>query len=98
MRYLLHTIQLANLVQAIQRGRETSVQAENFLFYDCGKRKVIKEVSEVFPNIRISVFPQALIIETIHLCDLARLMISTEDSDAVLVANLQAHQESDCLD
>jgi hypothetical protein len=25
-------------------------------------------------------------------------MISTEDSDAVLVANLQAHQESDCLD
>ena len=68
------------------------MQAENFLFNHSGKGKVIKEVSEVFPHIRIPVLSQTLIIETIHLCDLTWLMISTEDGNAVLVSHLQTYQ------
>lgn len=73
------------------------MKAENFLFNDSGKRKVIKEVCEVFPNISVTVLPQALIIKTVDLCDLSRFVISTEYRDSILVADLEAHEKSDSL-
>jgi hypothetical protein len=64
------------------------MQAEYFLFNHSGQGKIIKEVSEVFPHICVAILSQTLIIETIHLRDLTRLMISTEDGNTVLVSYL----------
>jgi len=64
------------------------VQTEDFLLnYSC-ERQVIKEVSEIFPHIRVSIFPQALVVETINLRDLSRFVVATQDRDSVLVAHL----------
>jgi hypothetical protein len=74
------------------------MQAENFLLNDCGKRQVVEEICEVFPNVSVSVLPQAFIVETVDLGDLTGLVISTEYGDSILVADLKTHQESDSLD
>ena len=54
-----------------------------------GERQVIKQVCEVFPNICISVLSQALVIETIHLCDLSALVVPPKDGNSLRVANLK---------
>ena len=74
------------------------MQAENFLLNNCGKRQVVEEICEVFPDISVSVLPQALIIETVDLSDLTGLVISTKYGDSILVADLKTDQEGDCLD
>ena len=74
------------------------MQAENFLFNDSSEREVVEEICEVFPDISVSVLPQALIVETVDLGDLTGLVISTEYSDSILVADLKTHQEGDSLD
>lgn len=63
-----------------------------------GQGQVIKEICECLPDIGISVFAQALVVETIDLGDLARLVITTEDGDAVLIADLEGNEQGHSLD
>lgn len=51
--------------------------------------EVVKEVCEVLPDVCVAVFPQALVIETVHLCDLPALVVSSQYRDAFWIANLQ---------
>ena len=39
--------------------------------------EVVEQVGEVFPHVGISIFPEALIVESIHLCDLSRFVIAS---------------------
>lgn len=41
------------------------------------QRKVVKEISEVLPDIGVTILSQALIIKSIHLSDLSALMIAS---------------------
>lgn len=62
------------------------------------ERQIIKEIGEEFPNVRIAILPQALVVETIDLSDLSTFMISTEDRHSISVTDLEGHQERDGLD
>jgi len=64
---LLNSIKLLDLIESVNAWRETTVKTENLSFYYCCQRQVIKELCELFPNICISVFPQAFIIKTISI-------------------------------
>ena len=44
--------------------------------------KVIKGISKVFPDVRIAVFSEAFVIETVHLGDLFGLVVTTENGDS----------------
>lgn len=59
---------------------------------------MIEESSEVLPNIGITVLSQALIIESVDLCDLLALVISSQDSDSVWVSDLKSNKEGNGLD
>jgi hypothetical protein len=59
---------------------------------------VIEEGSEVLPNVGITVLSQALIIESIDLCDLLALVISSQDGDSVWVSDLKSDKEGNGLD
>jgi len=65
---------------------------------ESGKRKVIEKVGEVFPNICVSVLSQAFIVETIHLSDLSRFVVTSKDGDSVPVTNFESYEESDGFD
>jgi ribosome-binding ATPase YchF (GTP1/OBG family) len=74
------------------------VQTEDLVLDEGGKGKVVEEVGEVFPDIGIAVFSQAFVVETVHLCDLAGLVVSAEDGDTLGIADFQANKECNSLD
>ena len=55
------------------------MKAEDGVIDDCCQWKVVKQLGEVDPNVRVSVLSKAFIIETIDLSDLADFVISTEN-------------------
>lgn len=65
MRHFLHSIKLANLVECVDAGRKSSVEAEDLALDHGSQRQVIEEFCELLPHIRVTVFSQALVIETI---------------------------------
>jgi hypothetical protein len=65
MRYFLNTIKLSNLVQCIYAGGKTTMEAEDLVLNDRSEWQKVKQLCVNFPNVRISILPQALIVETI---------------------------------
>ena len=73
------------------------MKAENTVLNHSCKGKVIKESGEVLPHICVSIFSQALIIETIHLGNLLAFVVSTKDGNTIWVTNFEANKESHSL-
>lgn len=65
MRSLLNSVKLTNLVQSVDTGRETTVKAEHLVFDNSSQWQVIEELSELLPNVSVTVLPQALVIESV---------------------------------
>ena len=59
-----------------------------------GEGEVVEKVRKIFPDICIAILSQALVIESVNLRDLTGLVVTTEDSDALRVANLERDKES----
>ena len=74
------------------------MKAEDVSFDDCSQRKVIEKRGEVLPNLSISVLSKALIIESINLCNLLGLVISSKNGDSLWIPDLEADQERHSLD
>lgn len=91
------SVELVDLIEGINWWRETTVEAEDVSFNNCGQRQVIKQACEVLPNIGISVFSKALIIESIDLSDLLAFVITSQDGNSVWVSYLEADKERNCL-
>lgn len=94
---LLQAVQGVDTVQRIDGGRETTVEAENLLFNECSEGDHVEEVSEKLPHVCSPVLAQAFIIKPVHLGDLAGLVVTTGDGDAVGVADLESKEEGDGL-
>lgn len=56
MRNFLDTIERANVIEGINAWRKTSVEAENLVVDQGGKREVVEKVGEVLPDIGIAIF------------------------------------------
>jgi hypothetical protein len=65
MRNLLHSIQITCMIKCIDRRRQPSMETEYAVCYYRRHGQVIKGIGKELPNIGISVFPQAFVIETI---------------------------------
>lgn len=63
--HLLNAVELSNLVERVDRGRETAVETEDLVLDHRGERQVIEQLSEHFPDIGISVFAEALVVEAV---------------------------------
>lgn len=59
-----------------------------FVVNDGGQTEIVEYLRAVSPHVDGSIFPQTLIIKTIHLCNLAGLVIAADESDAVGVTDL----------
>jgi hypothetical protein len=63
-----------------------------------GEWEIVEEVCEVLPDICIAVLPEALVVETVDLSNLAGLVVAAKDCDAPRVSNLKRNEKSDRLD
>ena len=64
------------------------MKAEDLVLDQSCERQVVEKISEVLPHVGVPVFAEALVVEAINLGDLAGLMVSTENRDALGVSNL----------
>lgn len=98
MRNLLYPIQRSNVVQCIDAGRETAVEAEDLVFDEGGEREEIEKVGEVLPHVGVAVFAQALVVEAVDLCDLAGFVVTAEDGDALRITDFEGDEKGHSLD
>lgn len=98
MWHLLDAIQGTNVIERIDGGRQTSVQAKNLVLDQCGEREIVKQVGEVFPDVGVAILPKALVIESIDLSDLSTLMVAAKNRHAIFVSNLEGDEQRDGFD
>jgi len=67
----LDAIKRSDVVKCIDAGRETAVQAEDLVVDQGSEREVVEEVCEVFPDVGVAVFAEALVVEAVDLGDLS---------------------------
>ena len=87
-----------DLVDVLEIGSETSVDAEDLLVDDGGDVQVIEALHGVFPGIGAAVLLDALIVEAVGSGDGSALVVSSEQHHLVWVTSLQAQQQLDGLD
>jgi len=51
------------------------------------QRKIIKELSEILPDIGITIFSVTLIVKAVDLSDLSAFVVSSEKSDSVSISD-----------
>lgn len=95
---LLNAVERPNIVQSVDAGRQTAVQTEDLIIDQGSERQVVEQVCKVFPDIRVAVLAETLVVETVDLGDLAGLVVATENGDALWVSNLECNQQGDSLD
>lgn len=93
----LYTVEGSDVIQRINAWGETSVKAEDLIIDQGSEGEVIEEVGEVFPDIRIAILPEALIVEAIDLSDLAGFVVATEDCDSLGVSDFEGNEQCDGL-
>jgi len=91
------SIDLPYLIEGVEIWGEPSVETEDLVLNHGCQWQEIEQICVVLPNIGISIFPQTLIVKTIHLCNLSRFMISAQNSDSILEPDFQANQEGNGL-
>lgn len=59
--------------------------------------QIVEEISEVSPNVGVAILPQTLVVEAVYLGDLPGLVITTQNSDTITVAQFEGHKKGDSL-
>lgn len=68
------------------------------LVLDQGREgQVVKEVCEELPDVGVSIFAEALVVEPVDLGDLARLVVAAKNRHAVPVTKLGRDEKRDSL-
>jgi hypothetical protein len=83
------------MVEGVDAWAEASVQAKDLTIDQSSQRKVVEQVDEILSDVGVSVFSETLVVESVHLSDLAGLVIAAQYRDAFTVADL--HKENRCL-
>lgn len=74
------------------------MEAEDLVLNQGSQGEVVEEVGEYLPHVGVAVFAKAFVVEAVDLCDLARLVVASEDGDALGVSDFEGNEEGDGLD
>lgn len=97
MRNLLYAIESSDVVQCVNTGRKAAVKAEDLVVDESSEGEVVEEVCKVLPHVGIAVLAKTFVVESVNLGDLTRLVISSEDGDALGIADFEGNEEGDGL-
>lgn len=81
------------MIECINGWRKTTVQTEYTICHNCGHRKVIKGIRKMLPNIGVAILSKALVVEPIHLSNLATFVVSPENCDTISVPYFQCYKK-----
>mmetsp|Transcript_42786 Transcript_42786/g.110333 ORF Transcript_42786/g.110333 Transcript_42786/m.110333 type:complete len:228 (+) Transcript_42786:1145-1828(+) len=92
VRDLLLSLDEAHLINCLDIRGQATVHAQHSLIHHRGDREIVKHFRAVLPSVRVSVLPHALIVKAIHLSNLPRFVVASDQSDLVWVPGFQQHE------
>ena len=98
MRNLAEAVDDLDLIDAMDAGRQTTVDAEDLVVDDAGEGEVVEHVGEVVPDSSVAVLAAAFCVETVGLSNTSRLVVAADEVDAVRIAEFETDQQRDGFD
>jgi hypothetical protein len=65
------------------------MDTEHPTIHNSSKTEIVKDVTAIPPYVHASIFSLTLVIEPVHLSDLSRFMIASDQSDSIGISDLQ---------
>ena len=93
----MYTVKASHIIEGVDTWTQSTVETENLIVNESCKWEVVEKICKVLPDIRITIFAKAFVIETVDLGDLARFVVSAEDRNSGGITYLQRDKESDCF-
>ena len=78
-----------DLIQSVNVGRETPMDAKHFLVDQSSQREEIEYFSAVAPHIDRPVLAQTFVVKAVDLRDLAAFVVASDQRDVLWVPHLQ---------
>ena len=97
MRKFLEAVDLPDVVERFDGGREPPMNAEKTVVDQSCETHTVEHFHAATPHVDRSVLLQTLVIEAIHLTDLTTLVIPTKQGDTLRISNFQSQQQQTCL-
>jgi hypothetical protein len=91
-------VESGDLIDSLDLGRQSSMNAEDAIVNEGSKREVIENLVQHLPDARISVVAVALGPEAVELVDGTTFVVSTQHGHSVRVESLVTEQELNDLD
>jgi len=98
VRHLLLSLEGTDRVQSVQTRGQTSVEGEDFSLDQGTQGEIVEHFGEVAPDVRITVLPDGLVVETVHLGGGSALVVTSGEGDPIGVPNLQSEEEGYTFD
>lgn len=87
-----------DLINAMDAGRQTTVDAEDLVIDNAGEGEIVEHVGEVVPDSSVAVLAAAFGVEAVGLSNTARLVVATDQVNAMRVAQFETDQQRNGLD
>lgn len=87
-----------DVIYFLDLGAQTSVDAENHVVHESCQRQEVKDFSEKSPHSVVTVLLYTLIVEPVKSVGVRSLVVASQDSDSVFVADLQSDDQGKTFD
>mmetsp|Transcript_6181 Transcript_6181/g.18522 ORF Transcript_6181/g.18522 Transcript_6181/m.18522 type:complete len:200 (-) Transcript_6181:145-744(-) len=91
--HLLDAVEVPDVVQGRQAGGEARMCAEDPVLDHGSEGQIVEDVHEGLPDPRVAIQPHALLIETVHLCDLPGLVVAAKQHYSLRMADLEEEDQ-----
>jgi len=98
MRNLLLSIYSPNLIDSLQHRTQAAVDAKDAAVDDGAQGEIIKDFATPAPYVAAAVLALTLVVKPVHLCDLPRLVVSTDERDAIWIAHFERQEKEEGFD
>mmetsp|Transcript_3559 Transcript_3559/g.6806 ORF Transcript_3559/g.6806 Transcript_3559/m.6806 type:complete len:278 (+) Transcript_3559:505-1338(+) len=98
VRRLLQPVEVLDLVDGVERGREAAVHAEHRVVDDGGEAEAVEDVDAKLPHVGVAVLLEALVVKAVDLRDLAALVVAADERHALRVPHFEREQQQKRLD
>jgi len=74
------------------------VDAKDAPIHDSTQGEIVKDLTAPTPHVAAAILALTLVVKSIHLCDLPRLVVSTDQCDAIWVSHFERQEEEEGFD